>query len=330
MGLHLSEYVVRSILAVLVNFLILAGNAIVVLAFYRYKHLRSISHLFILNLALADILLGLLVAPFITAAVITRGWKFGQLACDFQGAMTATVSVASVLTLTFMSLEKKLAICNPWYHYVHFNSRKVAYLFVAIWIICSLLAVTGFLSSKYVFTHQFMICMIDWNETLWVTIYAVSIHFFLPFLLLVYSNISIIKVLRRRRRVISTSFQHNLQAANALKCRGHRERKAWRLLSTVVLAFVLCWAPYYISVVCWTLSGDACPIPERICFYFVLFSGVNSCINPLIYAVMNNSFRQAFFKLLHIEVNSSRKCNELKSEAVIGSDKKKPSSNTST
>lgn len=313
MQLPLSEYVIRCILSALVNILILVGNAIVVLGFYRYKHLRSISHLFILNLALTDVVLGTFVAPFVTAAVITQGWKFGQLVCDFQGAMTVTVSVASVLTLTFVSLEKKFAICNPWYHYVHFNSRKVACLFVVIWVICSLLAGMGFLSSKYVFKHQFMMCMIDWNETLWITVYAVAIHFFLPFLLLVYSNICIIKVLKRRRRVISTSFQPSFQAANAPKCRGTREKKAWRLLSTVVLVFLLCWAPYYVSVVCWTLSSDACPIPRRICFYFVLCAGVNSCINPFIYAVMNNSFRKAFCKLLHIKVNSPRKCTDVMS-----------------
>lgn len=299
------EYILRSILGILINILTLFGNSIVLLAFYRFKSIRSIPNLFILNLTITDFLQGLLVMPFVTTAIIARGWKCGDFLCNFQGAVTVIINVASVFTLTFVSLERKLAICNPWHHYLWFNSRKVAVLFGVNWFSCFLVALTGFFSPRYVFKPQFMTCMVDWSKTFWFTIYATTLHFFLPFLL-VYSNVSILKVLRGRQRVMSKCSQQGYRR-NAQTRRTNREKKAWKMLLTVVLAFFVCWAPYYSSVVCSTLFHEACPIAKKNNFYVVLFVGVNSCVNPIVYCAMNNSFRQVFSRLLHCQTNSSRK-----------------------
>jgi len=70
-----------------------------------------------------------------------------------------------------------------------------------------------------------------------------------------------------------------------------KERKAARTLGFLVMAFLICWIPYF-SV---TLVSVVNPKISKTYFHIARILGaVNSGINPLIYAISNEDFRRAF------------------------------------
>lgn len=78
-----------------------------------------------------------------------------------------------------------------------------------------------------------------------------------------------------------------------------RERKATKTLGIILGAYIICWLPFFI----YTLLVPVCPS----CFYPELFDSftwlgyLNSLINPIIYTMSNEDFKQAFHKLIRFK-----------------------------
>ena len=58
------------------------GNLLVLYAIRTEKHLRTVSNLFILSLAFADLVVGLLVMPLSAANIIAGEWPFSYFVCQ--------------------------------------------------------------------------------------------------------------------------------------------------------------------------------------------------------------------------------------------------------
>ncbi|XP_053192473.1 5-hydroxytryptamine receptor 1B-like [Scomber japonicus] len=78
-----------------------------------------------------------------------------------------------------------------------------------------------------------------------------------------------------------------------------RERKATKTLGIILGAYIICWLPFFI----YTLLVPLC----ESCFYPELFDiftwlgYLNSLINPIIYTMSNEDFKQAFHKLIRFK-----------------------------
>ncbi|KAM8846908.1 5-hydroxytryptamine receptor 1B-like [Synchiropus splendidus] len=78
-----------------------------------------------------------------------------------------------------------------------------------------------------------------------------------------------------------------------------RERKATKTLGIILGAYIFCWLPFFI----YTLLVPLC----ESCFHPELFDSftwlgyLNSLINPVIYTMSNEDFKQAFHKLLRFK-----------------------------
>ena len=57
------------------------GNILVLYAIQTEKYLRTVSNLFILSLAFADLAVGLFVMPLSAANIITGRWPFSSVIC---------------------------------------------------------------------------------------------------------------------------------------------------------------------------------------------------------------------------------------------------------
>ncbi|KAM5279671.1 histamine H1 receptor [Ctenodactylus gundi] len=77
-----------------------------------------------------------------------------------------------------------------------------------------------------------------------------------------------------------------------------REWKAAKQLGCIMAAFILCWVPYFIFFMVVAFCKSCCS--ERAHTVTIWLGYLNSTLNPLIYPLCNETFRQTFRRLLHL------------------------------
>ncbi|XP_004634423.1 5-hydroxytryptamine receptor 1B [Octodon degus] len=85
------------------------------------------------------------------------------------------------------------------------------------------------------------------------------------------------------------------------KLMAARERKATKTLGVILGAFIVCWLPFFIISLVMPICKDACWFHTAIFDFFTWLGYLNSLINPLIYTMSNEDFKQAFHKLIHFK-----------------------------
>ncbi|RWS23665.1 orexin receptor type 2-like protein, partial [Leptotrombidium deliense] len=169
----------------------LVGNILVCLSVYRNHSMRTVTNYFIVNLAIADFLVILICLPPTVLWDVTETWFLGSALCKivlyFQGV---SVSV-SVLTLTFISVDRWYAICYP----LKFKSTtgKARIAMIVIWTISLIIVLPDIIvlntmknPSLPIDTHYFTDCGYTWSEdnTRIYQLCIVVVLFIAPFMLM--------------------------------------------------------------------------------------------------------------------------------------------------
>ncbi|XP_077415115.1 5-hydroxytryptamine receptor 1D [Vanacampus margaritifer] len=76
-----------------------------------------------------------------------------------------------------------------------------------------------------------------------------------------------------------------------------RERKATKTLGIILGAFIVCWLPFFVGTLVTAICKE-CWFHPVLFDVFTWLGYLNSLINPVIYTVFNDEFKQAFQKLI--------------------------------
>ncbi|XP_044749522.1 cholecystokinin receptor-like isoform X2 [Coccinella septempunctata] len=96
--------------------------------------MRTITNLFLLNLAVSDLLLGVLCMPFTLIGALLRDFVFGEVMCKLVPFLQACSVSVGAWTLVAISVERYYAICHPLRSLRWQTSSHAYKLIAAIWI----------------------------------------------------------------------------------------------------------------------------------------------------------------------------------------------------
>ncbi|XP_020282458.1 cholecystokinin receptor type A-like isoform X2 [Pseudomyrmex gracilis] len=94
-------------------FLSIVGNSLVLITLARNKRMRTVTNVYLLNLAVSDLLLGVFCMPFTLLGQILKNFVFGLAMCKLIPYFQAVSVSVGVWTLVAISLERYFAICRP-------------------------------------------------------------------------------------------------------------------------------------------------------------------------------------------------------------------------
>ncbi|XP_076330410.1 cholecystokinin receptor-like [Tachypleus tridentatus] len=77
------------------------------------KRMRNVTNVFLINLAVSDLLLGVFCMPFTLAGALLREFVFGAAMCRLIPYFQAVSVSVNAWTLVAMSVERYYAICHP-------------------------------------------------------------------------------------------------------------------------------------------------------------------------------------------------------------------------
>ncbi|CAH1243984.1 CHRM2 [Branchiostoma lanceolatum] len=89
------------------------GNAMIIIAVSRYCCLKTATNYLTMSLAVADLLVSLICVPFKTAELFMSSWPLGGVMCKLLNYIRVVTTLASILTLTAISLERWYVVIRP-------------------------------------------------------------------------------------------------------------------------------------------------------------------------------------------------------------------------
>ena len=116
------------------NIMSLGGNIMLFIAVYRKTRLRSTTNIYIITLAISDLLSAIFVMPFATGVLISGKWPFGKVLCQVNALFSLFAVYASPVTMGLTAVNRYMRICKSDMEYKRFFSPIKSCLVLAfVW-----------------------------------------------------------------------------------------------------------------------------------------------------------------------------------------------------
>ncbi|XP_014486016.1 PREDICTED: probable G-protein coupled receptor No9 [Dinoponera quadriceps] len=126
---------VTLVVLVFVAVMVIVGNVLVILAVCYTSKLRNVTNMFIVSLAVADLMVGTAVLPFSAAWEVFKVWIFGDFWCSVWLAVDVWMCTASILNLCAISLDRYLAVTRPVSYPQLMSTKRARLLVAAVWVL---------------------------------------------------------------------------------------------------------------------------------------------------------------------------------------------------
>ena len=244
---------------VVVIFIGLASNAVVAWLVARRRALRTATNLYIVNLAVSDMMLCLFCLPFTLVRLLVRNWSLGEGMCRCLPWLQAANVFASTTTVTAIALHRygvvvaSDSVDGGGGSDAAAERRTAARLIAVTWVVSALFGLPLFAYShveraEYLHRITYTMCLETWPSSRVRVAYAVGVlglQFAAPVLVLVGIHVRICCFLTRHVTSGSASLARDARRAAKI---ARLYRKNVTLLHTISAVFRICWFPLVLSV----------------------------------------------------------------------------------
>ncbi|XP_044534836.1 C-C chemokine receptor type 9 [Gracilinanus agilis] len=266
------------------------GNSLVITVYWYCTRVKTMTDMFLLNLAIADLLF-LLTLPFWAIAASDQ-WKFETVMCKLVNAIYKMNFYSSMLLIMCISIDRYIVIAQAMKAH-HWRQKRLFYskmVCLAIWVVAIMLCIPEILYSQSVTKSEVTICTMVYNDSAklksTVLMLKVILGFFLPLIVMACCYAIIIYTL--------------LQAKKSSK------HKALKVTISVLTVFVLSQFPYNIILLVQAIDAyiifiSDCDLSTRIDICFQVTQTIaffHSCLNPVLYVFVGERFRRDLIKTL--------------------------------
>ncbi|XP_044162339.1 type-2 angiotensin II receptor [Bufo gargarizans] len=299
------------------------GNSLVISVICLQGDIKTVASIYILNLAVADMLF-LMTLPFwATYYAFGLNWMFGAVMCKISSSLLTLNIFASIFFISCMSVDRYLAIVYPLRSQRRTLTHAIFVSFI-IWglAIMSTLPTFYFRNTYYIKNLNVYACIMDFPKeeySSWCVAMAllkITLGFFFPttVILTCYTMIGL----------------HLKKTKGSMLNKKTRDR-VLKIVTSIVVCFLICWLPFHLLTFLDVLTRMQiifdCRIEtfvEAVMPFSICLGFSNSCFNPLLYCFVGNQFRENF---RHVFSSIRKSTNSHHNSSKRGSDSKEPELN---
>ncbi|XP_035377049.1 chemokine XC receptor 1-like isoform X2 [Electrophorus electricus] len=264
----------------IVVLLSLLGNILVLVILGLYESLRSLTNIFILNLALSDLMFtfGL---PF-WACYYIWGWTLGDAACKTVNFVFSAGFYSSIVFLMLMTVQRYMAVVHPLSDWE--KGQGFAVTPIIAWVVSIFAALPAILRSGVMpdpADSQKLYCEYNNITAYFIVIYQQNIFFVVAFSVMSFCYIRILQTI--------------------LKSRTNKKNRTVRLIFCIVAVFFVGWAPYNVVIFLRSLTYHQiepfteCDVTHHLDYALYvcqLLAFSHCCLNPVFYVFVGVKFRE--------------------------------------
>ncbi|KAM5189411.1 C-C chemokine receptor type 1 [Callospermophilus lateralis] len=272
----------------------LIGNILVVLVLMQHRRLQSMTSIYLLNLAISDLLF-LFTLPFWIDYKLKDNWVFGSAMCKLLSGSYYLGLYSEIFFIILLTIDRYLAIVHAVFA---IRARTVTFgiiTSIVTWALAFLAAVPGFYFSKTQWEFTRNTCSLHFpHQSLkeWKRFQALKLNILglvLPLLVMIVCYTGIINILLSRP--------------------NEKKAKAVRLIFVIMLTFFLFWTPYnltmFVSAFQEYLFTNQCVQSRELDMAIQVTEVIaytHCCVNPVIYVFVGERFRKYLRQLFHRHV----------------------------
>ncbi|XP_072944032.1 adenosine receptor A3 [Epargyreus clarus] len=284
-------------LEIVVALVAVVGNSMVIHVFRRDRRLRRRTNYYIVSLAVADLLVGLLGIPF--AILASVGLPRNLHACLFTVSLLVMLCTISIFCLVAVSVDRYWAILHPMCYSRNVRTKTAVVIISVCWVAgagVGFLPLFGWHAAPESAPGCYFVEVMDYNYLLFLYFATIVT----PSVLLAAFYAHIYRVVVKQMSAVVTVEGSQGRGGTMLRVLGaaqKREVKATQNLSIIVFFFIVCWIPLYTINAVKAFMPEL-DIPNTLTYFCIIFSHLNSAINPLLYAYHLKDFRAALKGLI--------------------------------
>ena len=289
---------IEASICVALNITSIIGNSLVCMAAYRNPNMRSTTNLYIIALAVSDLLCATIEMPLASTTLIIGRWDFGDAVCQMQGFIDVFSTYATPATLGLTAINRYVKIVKTNHYKKYFSPLRSKIWLCCVWIFLFLYLLTGRATNllSFEFVPGFEVCALGFAN-----MRVRIVHFCMMFGL--FFTVPLCSGMFSYYKVLSTTHQHQVNTAPSLRYRTNcggssslKEIHVTRVLLYVATGFLCSWIPMWAFILWKRFSPETCLRKAANLVTFFLF--LSATINPFIYAFTNCGFQTEFRKLL--------------------------------
>ncbi|XP_069070410.1 C-C chemokine receptor type 4-like [Pleurodeles waltl] len=273
----------------------LVGNTLVVCVLIQYKRLKSMTDVYLLNLAISDLLF-VFSLPFWTYYAVDE-WVFGTCMCKIISGVYLVGFYGGIFFITLMSVDRYLAIVHAIFA---MRARTVTYgtiTSIAVWVVALLASIPELMFNQVLYEQNNTSCKPIYPDPadIWKMFCTLEVNILglvIPSAIMVFCYSMIIK--------------------NLLHCKDKKKIRAVKLIFAVMVVFFVFWTPYNLVLFLHMMQAlgklemlSDCQSSQQLDYSLQLsetLAFVHCCLNPIIYVFLGQKFRK-YLKLLLQECN---------------------------
>ena len=287
---------IQGCILVIMNIVAICGNIFVCCAVYRKRKALPVPYLYVLALAVSDLMVAICCFPFCIQAFLEDGWILGHDLCQFNGFLIYYWGGISGPMLALTAVNRYFRVVKAQIYPNYFTIKSSTFMILAVWMFTLF---DGFLSTFvgpviYKYDPRFFFCIGTFSSKNHERVIGISlhlIHVFIPLIIIVYCYANVFRTVRQHNVNVGPSFRAGLRQQRQVAMNAW-ELRVTKLLFLVVLGFFVCWIP--VIVIGLLEHSSTVKLPDFGPELYTVLAFTSAVVNPFIYGVGNRDFRRGF------------------------------------
>ncbi|XP_074647491.1 melatonin receptor type 1B-like [Tubulanus polymorphus] len=294
LGLRVFDIVIMTSIVVIG----ICGNVLILSAVFSSRNLRTLANAFVVNIAVADLVVVAYVLPVVVANVVERANVLGEVTCVMNAGLTVITCACSIWTLAQISVNRYIHVCKHTKYDKIYSKLNVCAMLVTTWSFWIFVTFLSIIWVEHNYNNDSKICIFDHHQSPYFTAFIMVVGIGIPVIVtfvcyyLIYRTI---KSSQQRIKNHTGAAGNNAPGNNAKNNKKKRENDALKALFVAFVLFIVFWCPYGIVAILYSVRVQV----NGYVFKYSAWLGMsNSCVNSFVYGVMNKTYSDAYKKIV--------------------------------